>query len=49
MLPAAIERPPELGYENILKVVIVQFMDAYSFDVRSVKKVASTSHIRMDG
>jgi uncharacterized radical SAM superfamily Fe-S cluster-containing enzyme len=30
--------PPELGYENIFRVLIVQFMDAYSFDVRSVKK-----------
>lgn len=30
--------PPELGYKNIFRVLIVQFMDAYSFDVRSVKK-----------
>jgi 7,8-dihydro-6-hydroxymethylpterin dimethyltransferase len=30
--------PPELSYKNIFRVLIVQFMDAYSFDVRSVKK-----------
>jgi len=30
--------PPELGYENLFRLLIVQFMDAYSFDVRSVKK-----------
>ena len=30
--------PEGLGYENIFRVLIVQFIDAYSFDVRSVKK-----------
>ena len=30
--------PPQLSYRNIFRVLIVQFMDAYSFDVRSVKK-----------
>lgn len=30
--------PPELSYKNIFRVLIVQFLDAYSFDVRSVKK-----------
>jgi hypothetical protein len=30
--------PPQLSYKNIFRVLIVQFMDAYSFDVRSVKK-----------
>jgi hypothetical protein len=30
--------PDGLGYENIFRVLIVQFIDAYSFDVRSVKK-----------
>ena len=30
--------PPELTYKNIFRVLIVQFMDAFSFDVRSVKK-----------
>ncbi|MGO9590129.1 MAG: radical SAM protein [Candidatus Acidiferrales bacterium] len=30
--------PEELGYANIFRILIVQFIDAYSFDVRSVKK-----------
>jgi uncharacterized radical SAM superfamily Fe-S cluster-containing enzyme len=30
--------PPELSYDTIFRVLIVQFLDAYSFDVRSVKK-----------
>jgi uncharacterized radical SAM superfamily Fe-S cluster-containing enzyme len=30
--------PAALGYENIFRVLIMQFIDAYSFDVRSVKK-----------
>ena len=30
--------PENLGYANIFRVLIVQFIDAYSFDVRSVKK-----------
>jgi 7,8-dihydro-6-hydroxymethylpterin dimethyltransferase len=30
--------PNSLGYENVFRILIVQFMDAYSFDVRSVKK-----------
>lgn len=30
--------PPELSYENIFRVLIVQFIDAHSFDVRSIKK-----------
>ncbi len=30
--------PESIGYENVFRVLIVQFMDAYSFDVRSVKK-----------
>ena len=29
---------PNLRYKNIFRVLIVQFIDAYSFDVRSVKK-----------
>jgi uncharacterized radical SAM superfamily Fe-S cluster-containing enzyme len=29
---------PNLTYKNIFRVLIVQFIDAYSFDVRSVKK-----------
>ena len=30
--------PAQLGYQNIFRVIIMQFIDAYSFDVRSVKK-----------
>ena len=30
--------PAALGYQNIFRVLIMQFIDAYSFDVRSVKK-----------
>jgi len=27
-----------IGYENVFRVIIMQFLDAYDFDVRSVKK-----------
>ena len=30
--------PPELTYQNLFRVLIMQFIDQYSFDVRSVKK-----------
>jgi len=30
--------PAELNYKNIFRVLIVHFIDAYAFDVRSVKK-----------
>ena len=30
--------PGDLGYENIFRVIIMQFIDAHAFDVRSVKK-----------
>jgi 7,8-dihydro-6-hydroxymethylpterin dimethyltransferase len=30
--------PAGFGYENIFRVLIIQFIDAFSFDVRSVKK-----------
>jgi 7,8-dihydro-6-hydroxymethylpterin dimethyltransferase len=30
--------PGELGYQNIFRVIIMQFIDAHAFDVRSVKK-----------
>lgn len=33
-----LEVPPALGYANIFRVLIMQFIDAHSFDVRSVKK-----------
>ncbi len=29
---------PNLRYENIFRIIIMQFMDAYNFDVRAVKK-----------
>jgi uncharacterized radical SAM superfamily Fe-S cluster-containing enzyme len=34
----SIEAPDGLGYQNLFRVIIMQFIDAYSFDVRSVKK-----------
>ena len=33
-----LEAPAALGYQNLFRVVIMQFIDAHSFDVRSVKK-----------
>ena len=33
-----LDAPATLGYQNIFRVLIMQFIDAYSFDVRSVKK-----------
>lgn len=33
-----LDAPEGLGYQNIFRVLIMQFIDAYSFDVRSVKK-----------
>jgi uncharacterized radical SAM superfamily Fe-S cluster-containing enzyme len=30
--------PDGIGYENLFRVIIMQFIDAYAFDVRSVKK-----------
>ncbi|MDX8553905.1 radical SAM protein [Tenacibaculum sp. 1B UA] len=29
---------PELGYDNLFRIIIMQFIDAYNFDVRAVKK-----------
>jgi 7,8-dihydro-6-hydroxymethylpterin dimethyltransferase len=34
----AAESSPSLTYENIFRIIIMQFIDAHSFDVRSVKK-----------
>lgn len=31
-------KAPQLSYENLFRVLIVQFLDAHNFDVRSVKK-----------
>jgi 7,8-dihydro-6-hydroxymethylpterin dimethyltransferase len=33
-----IDAPGSLGYQNIFRVLIMQFIDAFDFDVRSVKK-----------
>ena len=33
-----VDVPAGLSYENVFRVLIVQFIDAFSFDVRSVKK-----------
>ena len=35
---SAAESQPTLTYENIFRIIIMQFIDAHSFDVRSVKK-----------
>ncbi len=29
---------PQLGYENLFRIIIMHFMDAHNFDVRAVKK-----------
>lgn len=29
---------PDLGYDNLFRIIIMQFIDAYNFDVRSIKK-----------
>ncbi len=29
---------PELGYDNLFRIIIMQFLDAYNFDVRAIKK-----------
>jgi 7,8-dihydro-6-hydroxymethylpterin dimethyltransferase len=34
----AVQVPEGLGYKNLFRVIIMQFIDAYAFDVRSVKK-----------
>jgi len=30
--------PPQVTYDNVFRVIIMQFLDVYNFDVRSVKK-----------
>ncbi|UUZ82239.1 hypothetical protein LJK88_48900 [Paenibacillus sp. P26] len=30
--------PDSIGYDNVFRVIIMQFLDPYNFDVRSVKK-----------
>ncbi len=29
---------PDLGYDNLFRIIIMQFVDAYNFDVRAIKK-----------
>jgi len=29
---------PHLGYDNLFRIIIMQFIDAYNFDVRAIKK-----------
>jgi uncharacterized radical SAM superfamily Fe-S cluster-containing enzyme len=38
VLPGEGDAPAGIGYRNVFRVIIMQFIDAYSFDVRSVKK-----------
>ena len=33
-----VSAPQNIGYENVFRIIIMQFIDAFSFDVRSVKK-----------
>jgi uncharacterized radical SAM superfamily Fe-S cluster-containing enzyme len=33
-----VDVPAEIGYQNIFRIIIMQFLDPYNFDVRSVKK-----------
>ena len=39
---------PSVSYENIFRVIIMQFIDAHSFDVRSVKKTC-VHIVHLDG
>ncbi len=32
----------ELGYQNLFRIIIMQFIDAHAFDLRSVKKACVT-------
>jgi hypothetical protein len=34
----SVSAPDSLGYENVFRLIIMHFMDASAFDVRSVKK-----------
>ena len=38
----------DLGYENVFRIVIIAFMDAWNFDVRSAKKCC-VHHVLPDG
>ena len=39
--------PRNLTYNNLFRVLIVQFIDADAFDLRSIRKPVFTSTIRM--
>ncbi|MDX2367254.1 MAG: radical SAM protein [Colwellia sp.] len=38
LLASASEQQNDLSYENIFRLVIMEFIDAYSFDLRSIRK-----------
>ena len=31
-------KAPNLGYDNLFRIIIMQFIDAHNFDVRAIKK-----------
>jgi 7,8-dihydro-6-hydroxymethylpterin dimethyltransferase len=33
-----VREPKNLGYDNLFRILIVQFIDAQTFDLRSIKK-----------
>ncbi len=33
-----VDQIPDLDYDNLFRIIIMNFMDAYDFDVRAVKK-----------
>lgn len=37
-LPPLLTDPKNLGYDNLFRVLIVQFIDALTFDLRSIKE-----------
>lgn len=43
-----IARRGEVGYDNVFRIVIIAFMDAWNFDVRSAKKCC-VHHVLPDG
>lgn len=47
-LPLIGKDASELGYENVFRIVVIAFMDAWNFDVRSAKKCC-VHHVIPDG
>ena len=39
-----VDAPEGIGYQNVFRVLIMQFIDAYTFDVRSVKNLRAYWH-----